>query len=128
MPGVFGAFSWGDADFFLLDDRYHRSPDDARETPDKTLLGPRQLAWLLDALTSSHATFKVVVGGGQFLNQYTFFETYAWYPRERERLLAAIGERRIGGVLFLSGDRHHSELLRLPRPEAYPSTTSPPRR
>ncbi len=115
VPGVFGHFQWADVDFFLLDDRYHRSPEDAPRTPQKTILGEEQFRWFVDALTGSYAPFKVVVLGGQVLNRYDFYEAYAKYPQERQRLLDAIAARHIDGVVFLSGDRHHSELLRLER-------------
>jgi len=120
VPGVFTQFQWGDADFFLLDDRYHRAPNRAPDSA-RTVLGEGQLRWLLDALTYSRAPFKVVVLGGQVINPVPVFETYAAIaPAERERLIAEITAREIEGVLFLSGDRHHTELLRLERPGAYP--------
>ena len=119
-PGVFGQFTWSDVDFFLLDNRYHRSPSHAADGPEKTQLGDIQLRWLLDALSTSKAAFKVVVGGGQFLSPYDQFEGYAQFRFERDILLDQIRERRIEGVLFLSGDRHHSELVQIEPDGMYP--------
>ncbi|MDT7855268.1 alkaline phosphatase D family protein [Rubrivirga sp. S365] len=120
VPGVFTHFQWGDVEFFLLDDRYHRAPNDA-PAPEQTVLGREQLQWLLDALTGSDAPFKVVAFGGQFLNPVPVFETYAAVaPAERAFLLDQLRLRRVDGVVFLSGDRHHAELLKLDRPGAYP--------
>ena len=120
VPGVFTHFAWADAEFFLLDDRYHRAPKDAPPA-EQTILGTEQLQWLLDALTASNATFKVVVSGGQVLNPVEVFETYANVaPAERAFLLDQIAARQIDGVVFLSGDRHHGELMRLERPGTYP--------
>ncbi|MEO1477064.1 MAG: alkaline phosphatase D family protein [Bacteroidota bacterium] len=119
-PGVFGHFEWGDVEFFLLDNRYHRSPSDAPRTPDKTMLGDAQEQWLIDALTASRAPFKVVVSGGQVLSRFQLFENWATFPHARQRLLDAIDERGIEGVVFLSGDRHHGELIRIDRPGRYP--------
>ena len=120
LPGVFTQFQWADVEFFLLDDRYHRAPNDAPPS-DQTILGAGQLQWLLDALTSSRAPFKVVAMGGQVLNPVPVFETYAAVaPAERQRLLDEITARGIDGVVFLSGDRHHTELLRLDRAGTYP--------
>ncbi len=120
VPGVFTQFQWADVEFFVLDDRYHRAPNDAPER-ERTILGPVQAQWLLDALTASRAPFKVVAVGGQFLNPVPVFETFAAIaPAERRRLLDEIAARRIEGVVFLSGDRHHTELLKLDRPGAYP--------
>ncbi len=67
IPGVFGRFEWGDVEFFLLDDRYHRSPNLSPDGPDKVMFGTPQLKWLMDGLRSSEATFKIVVGGNQMM-------------------------------------------------------------
>ncbi|HSR49442.1 MAG TPA: alkaline phosphatase D family protein [Acidobacteriota bacterium] len=120
LPGTFTRFSWGDADFFLLDNRWYRSPTEAPPLEDKVMLGAGQLSWLIDALTSSEGTFKIVAVGGQVLNPVAQHETYARFPFERGRLLDALRQRRIEGLIFLSGDRHFTELSRLPRPGAYP--------
>ncbi len=120
VPGVFTQVQIGDADFFLLDDRYHRAPNDA-PAEEQTILGEAQLQWLLDALSASRAPFKVVALGGQVLNPARVYETYANVaPAERQRLIDAITARGIDGVVFLSGDRHHAELNRLDRPGTYP--------
>jgi alkaline phosphatase D len=117
--GVFQKVTWGDVDFFMLDDRYHRKPDAWPAGPDKTMLGRAQLEWLKASLLDSHAAFKVVVNGSQVLNTNTRNETMAVYADITE-LLAWIESTRIEGVLFLSGDRHHGELLRVQRPGVYP--------
>lgn len=119
-PGTFTHFEWADTEFFLLDNRYHRAPNGAPPR-EQTVLGRDQLQWLLDALTASEATFKVVVSGGQVLNPVEVFENYVNVaPAERATLLEQIAARRIDGVVFLSGDRHHGELMRLERPGTYP--------
>lgn len=119
----------GDVDFFLLDDRFYRSPNDAPEDTSKTMWGKAQLEWLIDALTSSRAPFKIVANGNQILNRYTRFESVAArFPQDYERLIGEIVRRRISGVVFLTGDRHHTELMRY-QPEGfyplYEITTSP---
>ena len=120
VPGMFTQFQWADVEFFVLDDRWHRAPNDAPPA-ERQILGPEQRQWLLDALTASEAPFKVVAVGGQFLNPVAVFETFAAVaPRERQLVLDEIARRRIEGVVFLSGDRHHTELIRVERPGAYP--------
>lgn len=119
MPGVTTAFSCGDVDFFLMDDRYHRSPDNCR-TCERTQLGSKQLQWLFDNLVTSKATFKVVALGGQFLNPLPVYETYATYAEERQKILNFIADEKIGGVIFVTGDRHFSELSKLDRTGTYP--------
>jgi len=121
VPGVFTQFRFGDVDFFLLDNRFHRSPNGAPADSSRTVLGRAQREWLLDALTSSRTPFKVVVVGGQFLNPVPVFETYSNVaPEERQGIMDEIASRRIEGVVFLSGDRHHTELIRIERRGHYP--------
>jgi alkaline phosphatase D len=109
--GITTAASWGDCDFFLLDDRWWRSPN-RRTTGERTILGNTQFQWLIDNLVSSNATFKIVCIGGQVLNPVARYENMATYPQERARLLEAIRAERIRNVIILSGDRHHTELMR----------------
>ena len=99
--------------FFLLDGRYHRHPSNAVDSEVKSQLGVAQLQWLIDALTSSKASFKVVVGGGQFLSPFDHYEGYAQFGHERDELLGELTQRKIEGVFFLSGDRHHAELVKI---------------
>lgn len=108
--GITTAFTYNDIDFFLLDNRYFRSPNDMKiGTP--TILGEMQLEWIIDALIHSAAPFKMVAIGGQVLNTEAVAETYAnLAPNERAYLLKRIEEEDISGVIFLSGDRHHTEL------------------
>jgi alkaline phosphatase D len=84
------------------------------------MLGTPQLQWLEDGLVSSNAAFKVVALGNQVLNPLNPLEGMANYGTEQGEMLDWIRDRRIDGVLFLSGDRHHSELIRLDRPGSYP--------
>ena len=119
-PGCFTRFTWGDAEFFLLDDRYHRSPNRTPISPEKRMFGERQMRWLLDSLTSSKAKFKIVAGGSQILNPLCFYEGMGDFPHERDEMLAGIKKRKIRGLLFLSGDRHHTELIKIERSGAYP--------
>lgn len=116
--GVTGRFEWGDAEFFMMDDRWNKSPND-RITGKRELLGERQMEWLIDALKSSRATFKFVAVGGQVINPAAVFENYSTYPEEYNRLLTTITAEKINGVIFLSGDRHHTELSKLERPGTY---------
>jgi alkaline phosphatase D len=116
VPGaentVASAFSWGDVDVFLLDDRTHRTRPDLRTSP-TALLGAAQLDWLVRALKYSSAPFKLVAIGSQVLNTEAIFETYATIPGERAELLRRIEEEGIRGVVFLTGDRHFTELSEL---------------
>lgn len=110
QKGITSHFQFNDIDFFLLDNRYYRSPDN-RKTGKKTMMGEAQLEWLIDALVNSQAPFKMVAIGGQVLNTAEVHETYIHYhSEERDYLLRRIEEEDIKGVVFLTGDRHFTEL------------------
>ena len=129
VPGAFTYFNWNDVDFFLLDDRYYRDPNQLK-ADHKTQLGKKQLDWLKKALVSSKASFKFVVIGGQFLNSARNFETYSNYgfDKERQEIIDFIYDQDIKNVIFLTGDRHYTELSVLKqkgRPTIYDLTVSP---
>jgi alkaline phosphatase D len=107
--GITSQFTWGDIDFFLLDNRYFRTAPDVVGT-EPTILGEEQIQWLIQALKYSKSPFKMVCMGGQFLNPVAKYETYAVYSDERARIIRSIEENKITGVVFLTGDRHCSEL------------------
>jgi alkaline phosphatase D len=114
VPGIFTSFQIGDAQFFLLDDRYHRDPNQAADR--KTMLGSGQLAWLKQAVQGSQATFKVIVNGGTLLvDRQGSGEYWANFGQERDEFLAWLSENRISGVLFAAGDWHVGTLNRLHR-------------
>lgn len=124
--GIYSTLSYSDCDFFLLDDRYFRSNDhlpdsvNGRPNPEKQMYGPEQLEWLKNALVGSQATFKFIVTGSQVLNPVSRSDCLRHFPAEFDELVHFIENNKIGGVLFLTGDRHHSEVIRLERPGTYP--------
>ncbi|MCS6790700.1 MAG: alkaline phosphatase family protein [Bacteroidia bacterium] len=125
--GITTFFEWGDADFFLLDNRTYRAPNH-RVTGQRTMFGEAQLEWLIDALKSSRATFKFVACGGQILNPTPAYENFINFAEERDKLLRRIQEEKIEGVIFLTGDRHFSEISVLTLPngqKVYDITSSP---
>ncbi len=125
-PGVYQKVSYGDAAIFMLDDRTHRAPDavadsvGGRPNPAKSFYGPRQLRWLEESLRASSATFKFILNGGEVLNPYAEKECLCYYVAEYEELLRYIQQNQITGVVFLSGDRHFSEINRVQLPGFYP--------
>jgi len=111
IKGAITQFQWSDVDFILLDNRWYRSPEKLIDT-NKTILGSAQLQWLKDALLSSQSTFKVVALGGQFLNPTRVFENYInnGFEYERQEIIDFIYKHDLKNVVFLTGDRHHTEL------------------
>ena len=99
--GVFFESSYGDVDFFVIDDRYWRDIDDS-------VLGDEQEAWLLSQLAASTAVFKFIASGSQFTTHGSG-DSWAAYLTAQGRLLQHIVDNSITGVVFLSGDVHRSE-------------------
>jgi alkaline phosphatase D len=118
---AFTKFEWADVEVFMLDDRTFRTPE-ARKSGVQTMIGENQYEWLIDSLTHSSATFKIVAIGGQVLNpvKLDYVEDYSNFPEEKEKLLSEIEKENIKGVIFVTGDRHQSELSMLKREGAYP--------
>ncbi|MEM6261369.1 MAG: alkaline phosphatase D family protein [Bacteroidota bacterium] len=130
VPGIDGistTFERSDVQFFLLDNRYNRTPENTRSQA-PVVLGKEQVDWLISALLSSQATFKFVCLGNPFLNadrQFSHHINIA--PNEREYLLEAIAREQIKNVVFLTGDRQHTELSYMNRGgiDIYDFTVSP---
>jgi len=107
MKGNYFTFRYYDAEFFMTDDRWYRDPEGDTSG---AFLGEEQLNWLKNKLTNSDATFKFVCVGSQVLNDSYYGESYAKYSKERNNLLDFIAERNIKGIIFLTGDKHFSEM------------------
>lgn len=124
--GIYTRFSYGDVDFICLDDRWWRSSDDMEDTlnqmpnPEKRMFGYQQMDWLKNALLSSKATFKIIVTGSQVINMASPFDCFYKFPAEYYELMEFLRKERVNGVVFFTGDRHHSEIIKLDRPGTYP--------
>jgi len=95
---------WGaHLECFLLDCRRFRSANDAVDDAQKTMLGAEQHRWLIDGVTGSAATFKLILTSIP-LDYGTGDDHWASFKTERDAMLAAL----VGtpGVLFASGDQH----------------------
>lgn len=111
--GITTSFQFMDIDFFLLDNRYNRTGNDVIGAEKPTILGDVQINWLIQSLKASSSPFKIIAIGGQFLNPVAKFENYSVYTEEREKIIRLIEENNIKGVVFLTGDRHCTELSKL---------------
>ena len=124
--GTYTMTSWGDADIFMTDDRWWRSADKIKDSvngkpnPEKRMLGAQQMEWLKNSLLYSTATFKIIAVGSQVLNPVSPYDTWWNFPAEYEELMSFLKEYKINGVVFLTGDRHHSEIIKVERPGTYP--------
>ena len=126
---VYSKFTWNDVDVFLLDDRWYRSNDNMKDSingkpnPDKQMFGKEQIQWLKNALLQSNANsninFRVIATGSQVLNPNSPFDCFRRFPAEYNDFLNFLAENKINGVVFFTGDRHHSEIIKLDRKDNY---------
>ena len=131
-PGIFSSFRHGPAEIFLMDNRYYKySPLEHNDATPKTgrIWGKAQLDWLLAQLKASTAPVKIIANGTQVLNQSKSGEGhYREAIGEIERFLSFVKKHRIGGIAFLTGDRHFSEAMqqRIPNGPLLVDCTSSP--
>jgi alkaline phosphatase D len=115
VPGVFFRHTFGAVDFFFLDVRYYRDPNESEDTPHKTMLGKQQLQWLQNELQKSQSLFKILVSGSGWSNaKGPGGDSWSAFLHERNRLFDWIRDANIAGVVFLSGDTHVGELNVIP--------------
>jgi alkaline phosphatase D len=124
--GIYTQFSYSDVDFFMTDDRYFRSEPDIEDSINgqpnaaKTYFGKQQMEWLKNALLASKGTFKIIVTGSQALNPMNGYECFLKYSFEYNDLMNFLALHQITGVIFFSGDRHHSEVIKMERAGSFP--------
>ena len=102
----------------LLDNRYFKTPyvksknnrQQYRKDRKGTLLGKSQWAWLEKQLKNSNARVHVFGCGIQLLSNKHRFEKWSNYPKERKKMLRLLQKYKVKNPLFLTGDRHMSEL------------------
>jgi alkaline phosphatase D len=86
---------------------YMRNPDHGA-----TMLGERQWQWLEQQLAVP-ADLRLFGSSVQVLADFTGWESWACFPRDRERLIDLIRRKDANGVVLLSGDVHYAELSKL---------------
>jgi alkaline phosphatase D len=108
-----------DLEVFILDTRQYRSRNADQDGPAKTMLGERQLQWLLSGLTESTATWKVIVttvplsiskGGGLAVSGndgWAGGTDGTGFERERKVIVDRILGQRVRNVVFLACDVHY---------------------
>lgn len=102
----------------LLDARYGRDPllkDDNNTnipSPAGKVLDDAQWEWLATQLADSLADFFIIGSGIQVMPEEHVFEKWANFPSERAKLLDITSQVK-APLIFLSGDRHMSEVSTL---------------
>ncbi len=122
-PGIFTFFNWGDANFYLLDNRNYLTSATSNPKPfgkEKHKIGKGQMEWLVNQLVwaqsqmssdfrSYPARFNIICIGNQVLDSYE----YQNLNDEWKYLVDRIVEEGIDGVVFLSGDVHFGEVNKI---------------
>ena len=118
QPGCWYTMHIGDVDFIMLDCRYYRT---APKTSPKSMLGPVQMTWLKEQLTSVDGTFKVICSSvpWDFRTKGDSRDTWNGYKEEHEEILSFIESKKIEGVVLMSADRHRSDCWKIARPNGY---------
>jgi alkaline phosphatase D len=124
-PRLYRSLRWGrHLEMFLLDTRGYRDANSAADDPrrPKTLLGAEQRSWLLEGLTRSDATWKVVVCGVPISVPTSSEERGrdGWangdgpggFENELRSILLALRERGVRNLVFLSTDVHFATAFR----------------
>jgi len=128
--GIYSKFTWNDVDVFMLDDRWWRSNDEmpdsinGKPNEEKEMFGRQQLDWLKNALLQSkvntNISFRIIATGSQVLNPASPYDAFRKFPKEYNELMQFISSQKINGVVFMTGDRHHSEIIKVDNPGSYP--------
>lgn len=135
-PGIYGSHVFAEdgrrLQVILLDTRTFRDdllPNDQaaghkndyrpNPSPDSTVLGAAQWAWL-EAQLRQPADLRIIASSIQFSHSYNGWESWTNVPHEQQRMMDLIRETQAQGVVFISGDVHWGEISRQENPGAYP--------
>lgn len=114
-PGTYYRYHYGGVDFFFLDVRFYRDPNDEPDVKGKTMLGKRQLEWLKEGLAASDAAFKVLISGSGFSQaKGPVGDSWASHQVERDELFDFIVDEEVTGIVLISGDSHVGEFNCIP--------------
>lgn len=127
----------GLVDLHMLDTRQYRdrqpqdSSDPAKDDPERTITGDRQMAWLKTGLSASRSQWNLVGTQVQIAPVETGedmpFNVDSWdgYRADRQELLQHIHDAGVSDVVFLTGDIHSSWACDVPLDSTtYPVTPS----
>lgn len=121
--GIYTKFNYNGVAFFLMDDRSFRSEEGKMSYLDfaKRMFGQHQMEWLKRSLLENRdAPFKIIATGTQVLAHHANRDCMRRFPLEFKELMNFIADNRINGVVFLTGDRHFSEIVKEERKNHYP--------
>ncbi|MEO9870554.1 alkaline phosphatase D family protein [Ekhidna sp.] len=122
--GVYQSYTYnhtkGSIKIILLDTRYFRDSLkwENEGTRDKAalvnsngdVLGETQWSWLENQLSEPGIDMFIVVTGIQLIPDQHQFEKWSNFPKSKDRLMKLVDEKVNVPLVFLSGDRHISEV------------------
>jgi alkaline phosphatase D len=118
---IFRSFRWGQhLELFVLDTRQYRDDNSTADSPDKTMLGATQRAWLKESLRSSDAMFKIIVSGVALSSISGPPEARDSWPNgggptgfeyELLGIVNFLGDEVGRNVVWLAADRHFARVL-----------------
>jgi alkaline phosphatase D len=107
--GVGGLLSLGDFNLYFLDARTYRSPK-----KQGTHLGLEQTAWFLSKLRDEKSP-SFIIKGDQYFGGYHSFDSFEKNHSEDFQNFVTELRKIQTPFIFLSGDRHMSEIMQFPR-------------
>jgi alkaline phosphatase D len=115
--GIFFHARLGPCDLIMLDTRSRRTQKGQQDC----YLGPEQMRWLERELVACSGPFIILTSGTMWSDYVSAGKDSwgVWDPPGRERIFSLIEEKRIGGVILLSGDRHGTRVMRIERPSGF---------
>jgi len=115
--GIFFRTRIGPCDVIMLDTRFFRTVAGQANS----FLGKEQMRWLSGELTACKGPFIILTSGTMWTDYVSSGKDSwgKWDPQAREQIFSLIEEKKIGGVLLLSGDRHGARVMRIPRPSGF---------
>ncbi|MEO0795192.1 MAG: alkaline phosphatase D family protein [Verrucomicrobiota bacterium] len=127
VDGMATVVRYGDAEFYILDDRTNRDLDHT-VPKQKKVFGDEQLEWLRRSLRQSDATFKVVVSGTPALSPVEIPRNLRMAKPEQERMIDKLKDDKIEGLIFVAGGKDFGEFTKMVRanaPDLYELTLGP---
>lgn len=107
--GVGGLLSLGDFNFYFLDARSFRAPE-----RNGSHLGLDQTAWFYSKIRDE-ASPSFIIKGDQFFGGYHKFDSFEGnHPEDFQNFVTELRKVQTP-FIFLSGDRHMSEIMQFPR-------------
>jgi alkaline phosphatase D len=116
---TYRTFRWGhDVQIWLTEARDYRDPNPAPDGPQKTMWGAAQLAWFMETVEASDATFRILINPTPLTGPYidpiemdnhTNLEGFAHEGRLLRNFIA-----QQDNMVVIAGDRHYQYVIEDP--------------